>query len=404
MELNAAGADPGQFGGTSHATSAPGSVLFVEDNRADQFLWAKILARVTAPGAALVWARTLAEALDHLNQATFDLVLLDLGLPDSWGLQTFLRVKDAAPMLPIIVLTASDDEALAVLALRAGAQDFLVKGRVDADLLRRAIRYAVERNQAEKELRQSRAQVQQLNAELERRVAERTGELSASNQALESFCYSVSHELRSPLRAIDGFSRSVLDEYASVLQESAREDLARVRTAAQRMGTLIDGLLEVARVNRNPMNRQKVDLTSMALAAAADLRAKEPGRDVELVIADGLGADADPALLRVLLDNLLSNAWCYTGKRAAGRIELGTSRQRRQRVYFVRDNGAGFDMAHVEKLFQPFQRLHAPMDFPGVGVGLAVVKRIVERHGGSVWAEAAADKGATFYFTLGAGD
>lgn len=375
-------------------------ILFVEDNRTDQFIWAKILARVTGPEAALVWARTLAEALAVLAVDSPDLVLLDLGLPDSFGLQTFLRVKHAAPTLPIIVLTASDDEALAVLALRAGAQDFLVKGRVDADLLRRAIRYAVERNRAEKELRDSRRQVELLNAELERRVAERTAELSASKQALEGFCYSVSHELRSPLRAIDGFSQSLLDDSAAALDEAAQRDLARVRAAAQRMGRLIDGLLEIARVNRSPMKRQRVDLSGLARSVAAELCAKEPARDVELVIQEGVCAEGDAALLRILLENLLANAWRYTGRHASARIEFGAARDGEPTAYFVADDGAGFDMQNAGKLFQPFQRLHAAAEFPGTGTGLATVRRIVERHGGRVWAKGEPERGATFYFTL----
>jgi light-regulated signal transduction histidine kinase (bacteriophytochrome)/CheY-like chemotaxis protein len=359
-----------------------------------------MLSRAVGPALEVVGASSLAEGTEKLDERGFDLVLLDLGLPDSWGLRTFLDVKAAAPTLPVIVLTASDDEKLALKAVRAGAQDFLVKGRVDADLLHRAIRYALERHRVEQELRESRTQVQILNAELERRVLERTAELSASNQALEAFCYSVSHELRSPLRAIDGFSKALAEEYGDRLDETAEGYLSRIRSAAQRMGALIDGLLQIARVNRAAMERRPTDLSAVAAAVAEDLRAGEPQRQVRIDIEPGVTAACDASLAGVLLEELFSNAWRFTSKRASARIEFGQAMEGGETTFFVRDNGVGFSMQHTGKLFQPFQRLHAPNDFPGTGIGLATVARIVQRHGGRVSAEGVENEGATFSFTL----
>ncbi len=249
---------------------------------------------------------------------------------------------------------------------------------------------------------------------LEQRVAERTHELQERNEALrrnaaqllaantelDAFAYSVSHDLRAPLRSIDGFSHVLLEDYAAQLDEAGRDSLQRVRAASQRMATLIDDLLKLARVTRSEMRTENVDLSGMAQDIAADLQRGAPDRPVDFAIAPGLGARGDPRLLRVALENLLRNGWKYTGKQPRPRVEFGSVDVNGERAFLVRDNGAGFDMKYADKLFGVFQRLHSAAEFEGTGVGLATVRRIITRHGGRIWAEGAVDRGATFYFTL----
>ena len=243
-------------------------------------------------------------------------------------------------------------------------------------------------------------EIRRYAAELEQRVAERTAELAAVNKELEAFAYSVSHDLRAPLRSMDGFSQALLEDYGDVLDETGRDYLRRVRNASQRMGQLIDDLLTLSRVTRREMHFTRVDLTALARSVARELREMEPERKVEVVIQDGLLARGDPRLMTIVLENLLNNAWKFTGKREEARIEFGSTLVDGGEAYYVRDNGAGFDMAYADKLFGAFQRLHRATEFPGTGVGLATVQRIIHRHGGRVWAEGAVGQGATFYFTL----
>jgi light-regulated signal transduction histidine kinase (bacteriophytochrome) len=252
-------------------------------------------------------------------------------------------------------------------------------------------------------LRDSEASVRRLAAELAQRVSdvtERTAQLEAANRELEAFSYSVSHDLRSPLRAIDGFSQALLEDCAPQLDAAGRAHLVRVRHATQRMGQLIDGLLSLSRLTRSELHIGAVDLSALAREAASALQRNDPARGVDVVIAPHLDAVADPGLLRVVLDNLLSNAWKYTSHQVRPHIEVGRALVDGALAYFVRDNGVGFDMAYAGKLFGAFQRLHTSDEFPGSGIGLATVQRIIHRHGGRVWAEAAIDQGATFYFTL----
>jgi signal transduction histidine kinase len=236
--------------------------------------------------------------------------------------------------------------------------------------------------------------------DLERRVQERTTQLASANKELEAFSYSVSHDLRAPLRSIDGFSQALLEDYGDRLDEAGREDLNRVRSATQRMSVLIDDMLNLSRVTRSEMRKEQVDLSSLARAVVNELKEEEPNRKVEAVIADGLTAEGDSQLLQVVMQNLLSNAWKYTSAHPCARIEFGRHQNGGRPSYFVRDDGAGFDPAYANRLFGAFQRLHGVKEFPGTGVGLATVQRIIHRHGGEIWAEGAVEKGATFYFTL----
>jgi len=243
--------------------------------------------------------------------------------------------------------------------------------------------------------------LQESRDQLEQRVRERTAALDASNRELEAFCYSVSHDLRSPLRAIDGFSQALLEDMEGRLDDNAARHLERIRAATQRMAALIDDLLSLSRITRTDLAVRRVDLTAMARGVCEELAAAQPGRTVTTAVEEGLEAMADPRLMRQVLENLLGNAWKFTSKQPAAHIEFGARAGREGRVYMVKDNGAGFDPAYADRLFGVFQRLHAMTDFPGTGVGLAIVDRIVKRHGGRVWAESAVGQGATFYFTLG---
>jgi signal transduction histidine kinase len=250
------------------------------------------------------------------------------------------------------------------------------------------------------ERRQAEAALRELNVSLEQRVNDRTAELLAANKELEAFSYSVSHDLRAPLRAMDGFSMALLEDSAGKLDETAQGYLRRIRAGSQRMAELIDDLLNLSRITRAEMRRERVDLTAMAEEIGAEFKVSCPDRQVELVVTRAMVVRADGPMLRVVLNNLLGNAWKYTARCAQARIEVGAQEQDGKRVFFVRDNGAGFDMAYVGKLFGAFQRLHSAQEFEGTGIGLALVQRIIHRHGGCVRAEGAVGQGATFYFTL----
>jgi PAS domain S-box-containing protein len=297
--------------------------------------------------------------------------LFETGAPQVYELR--LMKKDATPFWARVEATAALD-ADGTRVFRAVISDVTERKRAEAD-------------------------ISDLNKERERRNTE----LIAVNKELESFSYSVSHDLRAPLRAIDGFSLALLQDCQDRLGPAEKEHLERVRAAAEHMGRLIDDMLNLARTARYELVRGQVDLSALAREILSDFQKAEPERRVTSVIAPDLTVEGDRTLLRVVIENLLGNAWKFTSKRPAARIEFGVQNEGGRKVYFVRDNGAGFDMKYADKLFGAFQRLHDGSEFPGSGIGLATVQRIIHRHGGRVWAEGTVGQGATFYFAVGAG-
>lgn len=361
-------------------------------------------------GYEVVQASSGEEAIELLAVQSIDCVLLDLVMPGLGGRETCRRIKSTPPLrdVPLIMLTALDDRDAMIDGLLAGADDYVSKSS-DLQVLKARVRAQIRRKQFEDEHRRMREDL--LRSELDaaetraaRQLAQTKAalveELERKNKELEAFSYSVSHDLRAPLRSIDGFSQALIEDYAQALDDRGRDYLRRVRAAAQRMGDLIDDLLELSKVSRAELQPSSTDLSAVAEFVAAELARRDPDRSMDLDIAPGLRAFADPRLLRIVLENLLGNAWKFTGKTDSPRIEVGVLEPGDSPVFFVRDNGAGFKMDYAHRLFSPFQRLHGASEFPGTGIGLATVARIVDRHGGRVWAEAAEGSGATIFFTF----
>jgi light-regulated signal transduction histidine kinase (bacteriophytochrome) len=289
--------------------------------------------------------------------------------------------------------------------LAAKGEAFLQQALVPFEIARRGITETITDLHLSKEALEQRVaertkEIQCLNAGLEQRVTERTRQLEAANEELEAFAYSVSHDLRAPLRAINGFARILLEQHAPRLDADLQRYLHLVRDNAQHMGRLIDDLLAFSRLSRQPLNTQPVALAVLVHSVLADLQVNQDERKLEVVIGGLPTCQADPMLLKQVYVNLLSNALKFTQPRVTARIEIGAYADQGQCVYYVKDNGVGFDMQYATKLFGVFQRLHRAEEFEGTGVGLAIVQRIIHRHGGRVWAEAAVDQGAAFYFTL----
>jgi signal transduction histidine kinase len=320
-------------------------------------------------------------ALAAANENPPDLVLTDVMMPglDGFGLLRELRARPGTRTTPVLLLSARAGEESTVEGLNAGADDYLAKPFSAQELLARI----------------------GTHLELARVRREWAKQLEQSNKELESFSYSLSHDLRAPLRAIDGFSKAILNEYAGELNPQAVHYLRRIRTGAQKMSAVINDLLDLSRVGRGVLQKELINLTELARNIVTELQRKEPKRNVAIEIEDGLVATGDSRFIAVALMHLLGNAWKYTGKRQDARIKFGQENNGLTAAFYVQDNGAGFDPAYMDKLFAPFQRLHLDSEFEGTGIGLATAHRVITRHGGRIWADSAVDAGATFHFTLG---
>jgi two-component system, sensor histidine kinase and response regulator len=407
------------------------NILLVDDRQENLLALEAVLGDL---GQNLIRATSGAEALRAILEREYAVILLDVQIPgmDGFEIAAMIREREKSLHTPIIFLTAFDKSYThASRGYKIGAVDYMLKP-FDTEILRAKVRVFIDlfrkTNEIKKlnatlerrvrqrtadlemvnarlmqqitERQQAEREIKLLNEQLEKRVKERTADLTVANQELEAFCYSVSHDLRAPLRRVRMFVNLFQEEHGQELNESGEEFLRRIANSVDKMDALIGDLLRLSRVSRTTVTRQDVDLSEVARGIAGDLAQSNPDRKVRFEVKEGMTVEGDPKLLHVALYNLLNNAWKFTEQREESLIEVGTTNQDGETVFYVKDNGAGFDMEHADKLFQPFQRLHQESEFPGTGIGLAIVHRVIERHGGRVWAEGKPDRGATFHFTM----
>jgi len=381
----------------------PVSILLVDDQPANLVALEAMLQPL---GQDLVRAASGTEALKCLLRQDFAVILLDVKMPAMDGFETaaLIRERERSRHTPIIFLTAADrTQTSALRGYAVGAVDYLTKPIVP-EFVRSKVAVFVElaRKNAELVRQASRLRAsEQQSRELAETRAELVRDLEHKNRELESFSYAVSHDLRAPLRRADGFARALEEHLAGALDTEGARYLENVRESTRHMTQLIDDVLHLSRVSRSELRQQELDLSGIVARCLEQLREADPARSVRVKIRPGVSATGDGRLISLALENLLSNAWKFTGRREDATIEFGTAQVAGESVYFVRDNGAGFDMAYAHKLFGPFQRLHLAEEYPGSGIGLATVQRIIHRHGGRVWTEARPGHGATFSFTLG---
>lgn len=332
------------------------------------------------------------EAIELARQLDPQLILMDVRLDGEIdGITAAETIRDEHDV-PVVFLTAHADDDTLQRATRSEASAYLVKPFKPPDL-RCVIEIALHKHAADRRLRENERW-------LEQTLQQRTAALEAANRELEAFSYSVAHDLRAPLRGIDGFSQLLIERYSQRLDSEGLGYLNRVRAAASRMSQLIDALLSLAHVGRGQLQPLDLDFSQLVQSVVNEITAANPDRNVPVAVAPGMRAYADPRLLRIVVANLLENSWKFTARRQRPAVEVGPCQNTARPTYYVRDNGAGFDPAYASKLFGAFQRLHPDRDFPGTGIGLAIVQRVVARHGGAVWADSHPDQGATFYFTL----
>lgn len=368
-------------------------VLAIDDDRTDS-----LSSVLREAGYDAVHTASGDEAVELLSIQQVDCILLDWDLPGSPAAGLCQRIKLAIRDTPLIVRVAAGTQTVTLDALAAGADDVIAKS-ASAEILLARIRTQMRRRRVEDDLRKAREQL--VRAELADQLEQANANLTRAYGELESFTYSVSHDLRAPLRTIQRFAGAVLEDAGETLDATHRDYLGRVVRSSHQLSEMIEALLALSRLDRSPIDRGRVDLSAIANGVFAELRDRDPVREVEVIVPPGVTAHADARLVRAVLDNLLGNAWKFTQRTERARIEIGSELAEGRLAYFVRDNGAGFDPSQSDKLFVPFQRLHRDAAFPGHGIGLATVRRIVERHGGRIWAESEVDAGATFRFTLG---
>jgi signal transduction histidine kinase len=372
-------------------TQPPTNILIVDDDPSKSVALRSVLDPL---GENIVEARSGADALRHLLKQDFAVILLDVRMPVMDGFETaeLIRQRPASELTPIIFVTALDQaETNMGRGYELGAVDFVFSPIVPA-ILRAKVQVFVELYKAQHELRRYRDQLQAL-------VQERTAALTAINRELEGFSYLVSHDLKAPLVTLDTLTRSLADSDEQ-LDEGTRAQLVRLRLASQQLETLFEGMQTLFELTRGDIRRQPVDVTKLALDILEELRGTEPGREVDVDVAAGLRVDGDAKLVRILVRNLISNAWKFTRNEPLAKIVVGSETVGGETHIFVRDNGVGFDMIYAHKLFGAFQRLHSQSEFAGEGIGLAAAQRIVNRHGGRIWAEGAVGEGAAFFFVI----
>ncbi len=378
-------------------------ILLVDDQPANLVALKAMLEGISRE---IVTATSGREALKQLLLADVAVILLDVKMPDMDGFETaeLIRQRERSRDTPIIFLTAADRDAqMAVRGYAVGAVDYLIKPVVP-EFVRSKVAVFVELARRNAELtRQAERLRASEEAALTLTVTQKAliRDLEHKNRELESFSYAVSHDLRAPLRRIDGFARA-LEESGEVTSPAGTRFLGNIRTSVTHMGQLIDDVIHLARVTSAELREHEVDLSELARLTFQHMRHADPSRNVVTKIRPGIIVSGDGRLLRIALDNLLQNAWKFTARRPDAVIEFGLQQRNGERTYFVQDNGVGFDMAFADRLFGPFQRLHRADEFPGTGIGLATVRRVIHRHGGRVWAEARPGEGARFSFTLGA--
>jgi len=368
------------------------NLLVVDDDATKRFALRTIL---TPLDENVVEAASGADALRQLLRNEFAVVLLDVRMPLMDGFETaqLIRQRPRSELTPLIFVTALDQaETDMGRGYNLGAVDFVFAPVVPA-ILRAKVNVFIELYRAQQELRRYRNQLETL-------VEERTIALTAINRELEAFSYSVSHDLRGPLVSFDDISEKLLEKYGKHLDPGATEYIAKMRDASQRMTSVFDGLQMLFRLTSGEIRREDLDISAMAQQVADELRTENPGRKVEVEIMPGIMASGDQRLVRILLGNLINNSWKFTSGTRSPKITVGREVLDGESRVFVRDNGAGFDMIEAHRLFGAFQRLHSQSDFAGAGIGLATARRIVNRHGGKIWAEGAVGEGATFYFVL----
>jgi two-component system, sensor histidine kinase and response regulator len=379
------------------------NILLVDDHLSNLMALEEILLPL---GQNLVRASSGEETLLRLLEQEFAVILLDVQMGNMDGFETaeFIKQRERTKSIPIIFITAIHrDEQNVYRGYASGAVDYLFKPIVP-EVLRAKVNVFVDLYHKNREIQTKTAELVAINDEVQQQINQLqvlNRKLEAVNLELESFSFSVSHDLRSPLRSIKGFSQALLRGYSERLDDEGRDFLNRIVDSCEHMGTLIDDLLQLSRVIRGAMDIQELNLSELARDILVKFQKNTPERPIQISIQDDLRAKGDIRLLTVVLDNLLSNAWKFTRYNPSAHIEIGSESQDDKQVFFVRDNGAGFDMTYYGQLFQPFQRLHSEDEFEGNGVGLATVQRIIHRHGGEVWAEAEVGRGASFYFTLG---